>query len=238
MSVTDPTRRSPWGKVKAFLRTATYYDLKDLREQALGCLQSLYPTTIAARDKIYSPYETTAPEALMRFNREVYCIDVANLAYELDLRQIYLQALYDCAQLWTDKLRDGMGKYKLKWAYGNDNIECCINARWMLAIATRELIDKTTDKTKCKGPNSGRCHNGRVYWKSALELKMLRSRRAHDPLRNIAWEDMFPLGDTQCWVCDKCRDNMIVAFDNGRQSILNNLEKYFKEDSDLLEYRQ
>ena len=88
--------------VKALLLLGNKYDVEDLREEAIQCLQRQYPTDIGEWDKLS---ESGSPYII--YKEDLLHVEVANLTRRICMPEFHLPALYQCCMVDGGRLLQG-----------------------------------------------------------------------------------------------------------------------------------
>jgi len=95
--------------VAAMLRFGTKYNVHRIREEAVRCLESSFPSTLEAMDEVgITKNTTTCTYRSIDIEAEENLMDLISLAHECDVPSILPAVFYAIVTLDVDQLVDGM----------------------------------------------------------------------------------------------------------------------------------
>jgi len=199
-----------WSLTRSIIDISNKYQIDDLRDEAAERLRERFPDQIEDWDKLYD----TDADMLGKLSD---VISMANAARLLELHDVHARALYDCAQLTTDKLLLGVeNEDGVREVLCTDDLKVCIDARKTLAREHVKLFFARSSEQALTHTNNTKCIAAR---KRLSEICQQHAKELdHDPL---APDDEFDrILDKMCKACAKHHRR---KDDKARQHLLTKL---------------
>jgi len=205
-----------WPNCRAVLTLSHKYQVNSLLLEGIQRLKERFPDDILHWDKQYE-------DDGIKMGSPQDCISQANVARLLDEPILHYRALYDCCQLSSNQMVNGIvNEDGIRETLCSEDIRACVDARTNLAKENIVLLlgrFSTCPESAHKVENSRttRCKAARLKLveKSSLDARLV----SYNPLE----PDMEIYGTLPYKLCEPCARFCTSTHNTMRQSIINKL---------------
>jgi hypothetical protein len=214
--------RPSWPAVKALLLLGNKYDVNELQDEAICCLNRQFPKNIEDWDAVYEDLP------FIDGKRDVLPIEIANLCRFLHLHEFHVPALYLCCTLPTKTLKLGAvvkEDEEARVQLNREDLAVCIRAKKVLRRALEDNLENLVSDIPSE--EGALCHD-----EDECDATVKRLREGQDWPRGLASRPYSAL-DSLWWIidsvedlCNNCTDYYHSKYAEIRQNIRDKLDTF------------